>query len=206
MPWNPQSHSDWARFLGLVSTPLFGKERRVPLPGEHFVLLDGPLSSLVFSHGNVADLLRSAMLAQWAWSANVSHAVVIGRSSSILSVLRWDRPSDVHEHRINIVSDAQKLLSTLASDQPESATTAITPTLDIFRSLRLNLSGYRGNDLDAVRRSTSYCSGQTESTVVLLGIRPQRLRRRFGSLTAQQPSRMRRRIFLLLLFLFPWEI
>lgn len=41
MPWKPQSHSDWARFLGLVATPLFGEDRRATLAGKHFVLLDG---------------------------------------------------------------------------------------------------------------------------------------------------------------------
>jgi hypothetical protein len=151
MSWNPQSHADWARSLGLVATPLFGRDRRAGLPGKHFVLLDGVLSSLVFSQGNAADLLGSALLARWAWSANVNHAVVIDRKSGLLSALRWDRPADIREHRIAGISDAQELLSNFVSDRPEMTPTAIARTLTIFRSLRVHLSERRGSDLDAIR-------------------------------------------------------
>ena len=152
MPWNPRSHTDWARFLGLVATPLFGKDRHVPLAGNHFVLLDGAFSTLVLSiGGNVADLLRTPLLAQWAWSSNVNHAVVNDPASDVMSVLRWDCPGDVREHRVASVDDARKLLSSFATDRPESTATAIRRTLTTFRSLRLSLAEHSGNDLDAIR-------------------------------------------------------
>lgn len=81
----------------------------------------------------------------------MNHAVVIDRGSDILFALRWEHPNDVREHRITSISHAQELLSAFAHDRPESTTTAIARTLTTFRSLRLSLSGYHGNDLDAIR-------------------------------------------------------
>ncbi len=119
--------------------------------GKHFILLDGALSSMVLSIGNVADILRTSLLAQWAWSSNVNHAVVKDSTSDAVSVLRWDRPGDIHEDNVSTADDAQKLLSSLAIDLPESTATAISQTLAVFRSLRVNLLEHCGNDLDAIK-------------------------------------------------------
>lgn len=47
--WQNESVQEWARAIGLVSTPLFGEERARRESGTHSVLLDGDRGSFVLS-------------------------------------------------------------------------------------------------------------------------------------------------------------
>lgn len=151
MSWNPRSPGNWARLLGLVAVPLFGNDRRASSPGTHVVLLDGALSSLTFSRGNAKVLLDSRRPAQWAWSSNINHSIIVDSKSGSLFSVRCDHPNDIHECSLKSPDDAQRLLSDFADDQPESAESAVGRTINVFRSLRTGFREYRGNDLDAIR-------------------------------------------------------
>jgi hypothetical protein len=65
--------------------------------------------------------------------------------------VRWDQPELVRQYRLSGPETAKDLLASFAEDRPESSKTSINRTISTFRSLRLNLVNYGGNDLDAIR-------------------------------------------------------
>ncbi|MCX7429158.1 MAG: N-6 DNA methylase [Planctomycetia bacterium] len=151
MSWNPRSPRDWAKRLGLVAVPLFGRDRASDHSGTHCVLLDGALSSLTLSAGGVDELLVTKQPAQWAWSSNVNHAVVVSADARTLFSVRWDQPDSVREYPLSGPETATELLASFVEDRPESTKTSINRVISTFRSLRLNLANYGGNDFDAIR-------------------------------------------------------
>ncbi len=115
------------------------------------MLLDGTISSLTFCHARAAELLATQQPAQWAWSSNVNHAVVISDDARKAFSLRWDQPGVVREYPLSGPETAKDLLDGFGEDRPESAKTSINRTINVFRSLRLRLAECGGNDLDAIR-------------------------------------------------------
>src|SRR5208283_5550981 len=150
MAWNPLRLDDWARLLGLVAVPLFGRDRGNAPEGTHVVLLDGR-ASLTLSYGNPDELLPSKRPAQWAWSSNVNHAGVIAPGASKLWWSRSEKPDEVREQSVKTQDDARQLLADFAADRPKPSESAVKLALDIFRSLRRGLRECGGTDLDAIR-------------------------------------------------------
>lgn len=151
MDWNPRVPEDWAWLLGLASVPLFGKERELPVAGDHVVLLDGQASSLTFSHGSAAKLLTRDRIASWAWSSNVGHAAIVDKQSGTLFWIRADEPDEISEIHKPTPDIAVELLRKFERDPTPESRSAIEFALDSFRSLRFQIREDGGTDLDAVK-------------------------------------------------------
>jgi hypothetical protein len=75
-----QASNSWAQQLGLVATPLFGRERP-DARQQHLALLDGVRASFLLS--DTDEEIRAA--ADWAWSANVRHHVLLKQKQIVVS-------------------------------------------------------------------------------------------------------------------------
>jgi adenine-specific DNA-methyltransferase len=77
---NGQTSHPWAQQLGLVATPLFGREK-ADARQQHLALLDGIRASFLLS--DTDDEVSDA--ADWAWSANVRHHVLLKQRQIVVS-------------------------------------------------------------------------------------------------------------------------
>lgn len=148
--WDHRAATSWAKLLGLVTVPLFGRQRKRDATGEHFVLLDGRHSSLTFSRGDASALLTSQRPLAWAWSANVPRSVIVDEGSAKVYGVRWDRPQDVREASAASPDKITKLLGSLETSPSEVPETSVSRALVVFRSVRKEVREFGGTDLDAI--------------------------------------------------------
>ena len=149
--WSPTSEKDWAGRFGFVAVPLFGKQRPSDQPGEHFVLLDGQRSSLIFSRGDAQSLLKLRRPIEWAWSANVRGSILVDEKTKTIRRVNWDRPEDIRERRASAVDE---LLEDVETPPPPSMERSIDRAIRVFRSVRQDIRERGGRDLDAIHAFT----------------------------------------------------
>lgn len=75
-----QTSNSWAQQLGLVATPLFGRER-LDAGQQHLALLDGVRASFLLSDTD-EDVSAAP---DWAWSSNVRHHILLKQTQVIVS-------------------------------------------------------------------------------------------------------------------------
>src|SRR5262245_32659533 len=112
-----QAINSWGQQLGLVATPLFGRERTDGAALRHMALLDGVRSSFLISDESDGD---TSAAADWAWSSDVRHHVllrqkqiVVTRASGSTETLeRRSVESKLIDflHYLELDSDSQKIV------------------------------------------------------------------------------------------------
>jgi hypothetical protein len=149
--WNPILPSAWARALGLVSVPMFGRLREEENPGTHAVLLDGSRTSFSLTIDDAGRWVDSPDPLNWSWSSNLNHSLVIDPHANRLVVRRWDRPDDMHSLPIPDAIDAAKIIETFPIDPPARASTVVGKMTELFRIVRHNVENLRGKEVDLIR-------------------------------------------------------
>lgn len=152
--WDPFAPELWAKKLGMVNVPLFGPTRAERHPGTHAVLLDGDRVSFTFSAVERADeAFRNEALA-WAWSSNVTHAIISEREPRRLVVRRWDAPGADEIRTVPPSGGAVvKLIERLRDQRKPTAESAVAYALHLFRVLRKNVEKRGGVKPVAVVRA-----------------------------------------------------
>jgi hypothetical protein len=97
--WNVGDASDWARVLGLVSVPLFGKASSVYHQSGN-VLLDGQRSSFTFLISDDSNDLFSNRPLEWSWSSFLNHTIIADLKKEVLLLRRWDSPETIRSSRL----------------------------------------------------------------------------------------------------------
>src|ERR1700733_432369 len=109
----------WAEQLGLVATPLFGRERTDD-ESRHSALLDGVRASFLMSDEGEDESIE---VADWAWSANVHHHVSLKQKQIVVS--RASGRAETFERRtvesklaeflryLELDSDSQKIVGVI---------------------------------------------------------------------------------------------
>ncbi|MHB8884754.1 MAG: HsdM family class I SAM-dependent methyltransferase [Methylovirgula sp.] len=138
----------WGEQLGLVTTPLFGRERR-DQEERHSALLDGVRASFLMSDDDGADSVSEA--ADWAWSANVGHHLSLREKDLVIS-----RPSGKREtfDRTSVESKLPEFLRYLVlSSESERTVNVIAHLIRLFRRHRATLRDTKNStylsDLDS---------------------------------------------------------
>jgi adenine-specific DNA-methyltransferase len=128
-----QVAKSWAEQLGLIVTPLFGRERRDD-ELRHSALLDGVRASFLMSN-EVAD--APVDMADWAWSANVHHHIALQRHQIL--VTRATGRLETFE-RISIESKLSEFLRYLELDSDSQKIVGVIDHLvRLFRRHRATL-------------------------------------------------------------------
>lgn len=122
----------WAQQLGLVATPLFGRERPTGLAGGHLALLDGVRASFLLS-----DEADDDAAPDWAWSSDVRHHVLLKQKQVV--VTRVSGSKDTFERR-SVESKLAEFLRYLEIDSDsEKIVGAIEHLVRLFRRHRTTL-------------------------------------------------------------------
>ena len=113
-----QTSNSWAQQLGLVATPLFGRER-LDAGQQHLALLDGVRASFLLSESE-EDVSAAP---DWAWSSNVRHHVLLKKEQIIISrvsgaketLVRQSVESKLAEflRYLELDADAQKIVGVI---------------------------------------------------------------------------------------------
>ena len=152
--WNPKRPEAWAELFGLVVVPMFGHPQNATASprGIHSLMLDGSRGSFLLSTSGPKSLVAGPDPVQWAWSANVNHAVAIsGADGEIAIVRRWDSPSEAEEWPISSERDARALFRAIEkAPQPPDAQSVIARGLNTFRAIRVAIEKQGGSALDVV--------------------------------------------------------
>jgi hypothetical protein len=152
--WNPKRPEAWAELFGLVVVPMFGHPQNTTASpkGIHSLMLDGTRGSFLLSTSGPKSLVAGPDPVQWAWSANVNHAVAIsGADGEIAIVRRWDSPSDAEEWPISRERDARSLFRAIEkAPRPPDAQSVIARGLNTFRAIRIAIEKQGGSALDVV--------------------------------------------------------
>ncbi len=159
--WNPFDSRSWARFLGLVHVPMFGKNS-ASHPGNHSVLLDGDVSSFSLSITDEAKFAFDTEPLSWAWSSNLRHTLIIQERTGEMFLRRWDGPSGA-ARRFRIASKpsgAFELLDIFKKSSTPRHDDVVLFVLRAFRTIRNSLSSPDG--LDSIKALTVLLLG-TES-------------------------------------------
>ncbi|MDX6404416.1 MAG: adenine-specific DNA-methyltransferase [Blastocatellia bacterium] len=151
MEWNPKRPDAWAQLFGLVVVPMFGHDR-THHKGVHSLMLDGSRGSFVLSTSGPKSIVTGRTPVQWAWSANVNHAVSIaGANGQIAIVRRWDSPDEAEEWDVGREKEARALFRALEkAPQPPDAQSVIARGLNTFRAIRIAIEKQGGSSLDVV--------------------------------------------------------
>ena len=152
--WNPKRPEAWAELFGLVVVPMFGPHQNATTSpkGSHSLMLDGSKGSFVLSTSGPKALVVGPAPVQWAWSANVNHAVAIADSAGAIAIVRrWDSPDEAEEWPISRERDARALFRALEkAPQPPTAQSVIARGLNTFRAIRIAIEKQGGTSLDVV--------------------------------------------------------
>jgi adenine-specific DNA-methyltransferase len=120
----------WASAFGLADAPLFGCADST-IDGQHRVMLDGGAGSFVLSIGDTP----AGDAASWAWSANISHHVVVHNDT--ITVGRWDRPRDAQPFAAHSVArQMPSFYDYLLRDRPNRSASVISHLISLFRAVR----------------------------------------------------------------------
>ena len=139
--WNAGDPSDWARVLGLVPVPLFGKASSVSHQSGN-VLLDGQKSSFTFLvTEDPAELLSNRAL-EWSWSSFLNHTVVADLKKELLLLRRWDSPDTIRRFQLpTSPRGVSQLFNLVKAAKPVAHTDVILHLLRAFRSIRAAIRG-----------------------------------------------------------------
>jgi adenine-specific DNA-methyltransferase len=128
-----QAINSWGQQLGLVATPLFGRERRDVSALGHMALLDGVRASFLIS--DESDDEHAA--ADWAWSSDVRHHVLLRQKQVV--VTRASGSRDTLERR-SVESKLVDFLRYLELDSDsQKIVGAVDHLLKLFRRHRTTL-------------------------------------------------------------------
>lgn len=154
MEWDPKRPEAWAELFGLVVVPMFGHDRTATLhhKGVHCLMLDGSRGSFVLSTSGPKSFVTGRAPVQWAWSANVNHAVSIaGANGQTAIVRRWDSLAESEEWDVGREKEARALFKALEkAPQPPDAQSVIARGLTTFRAIRNAIEKQGGSSLDVV--------------------------------------------------------
>ncbi len=148
--WNVGDASNWARILGLVPVPLFGKASSAYFQSGN-VLLDGQQSSFTFlvTHDS-RELLGNRPL-EWSWSSFLNHTVIADTKEDLLFLRRWDAPETIRRFRLpTSPRGVSQLFNIVRGDKPVSHADVILHLLRAFRAIRGSITG-RDNGLESLR-------------------------------------------------------
>lgn len=133
--WNVGDASDWARVLGLVPVPLFGKASSYYQSGN--VLLDGQRSSFTFLVTDDSRELLGNRPLEWSWSSFMNHTIIADIKKELLLLRRWDSPETIRRFQLpNSPRGVSQLFNIVKGDKPVSHTDVILHLLRAFRSIR----------------------------------------------------------------------
>lgn len=135
--WDSASSDSWARTLGLVSVPMFNSESFDSADWtDRRVLVDGQAGSMGFCVAAPdTDLLEEGPL-QWAWSANLPHALIVAPHSEEVLWRRWDTRRHRRFRLPKAAAGAEDLFKLLRGTDTPEAVDVITHMLRAFRLLR----------------------------------------------------------------------
>ncbi|MHC5537078.1 HsdM family class I SAM-dependent methyltransferase [Singulisphaera rosea] len=139
--WDVGDASDWARVLGLVPVPLFGKASSVYHQSGN-VLLDGQRSSFTFLMSDDATDLFSNRPLEWSWSSFLNHAIIADVKKEVVLLRRWDSPEAIRKFQLpNSPRGVTQLFNIVKSGKPVAHTDVILHLLRAFRAIRGAISG-----------------------------------------------------------------
>ena len=122
----------WSSTFGLALSPMFEIDD-TPMPGEHYVLLNGGHGSFCLSVIN--DTTDPNDFAAWAWSSDLPHHVSVDRSD--VQVVRWDAVGDAHIYSVTSVTrDLERFYLYLCNDRLKSNRTVVQHLVNLFGRLR----------------------------------------------------------------------
>lgn len=148
--WDSTSPESWANRFGMVAVPAFEPTRAQKYPGKHSVVLDGHSGSFFFSCGSASQLMERSASPSWSWSCNVNHSLIVDPLKQKLYVFKWDNPSEVSTEPLPDEGRAEAIVCSIENDKPPDGPTSIKLALDLFRTVRHEVSAFGGEDLDAV--------------------------------------------------------
>ena len=139
--WNVGDASDWARVLGLVPVPLFGKAPSIYHQSGN-VLLDGQRSSFTFLVTEDPGELLSNRPLEWSWSSFLNHTIIADMKKEILLLRRWDSPETIRRFQLpSSPRGVQQLFNVVKGAKPVAHTDVILHLLRAFRSIRAAIQG-----------------------------------------------------------------
>ena len=125
--------NSWAQQLGMVATPLFGRERSDPVL-SHLALLDGMRASFLLSVASEDDVSAAA---DWAWSSNVHHHITLEQSEIVVSRATGSRETF---KRLSVESKLEEFLRYLElNSDSQKIVGAIDHLIQLFRRHRATL-------------------------------------------------------------------
>ena len=149
--WIATSPLTWARTLGMVNVPLFGRSRRNLPRGIHSILLDGDKASIALSIGETGQLIADLEPLNWSWSSNVIHWVLVDGDRRQLSVRRWDHSDYRLDRPIPDEREAVDLIEELSAEPEPTAQTVVEKMLGVFRAVRAIIEARDGTETDLIR-------------------------------------------------------
>ena len=139
--WNVGDASEWARVLGLVPVPLFGKASS----GYHQsgnVLLDGQRSSFTFLISEDSTDLFGNRPLEWSWSSFLNHTIIADMKKEVILLRRWDSPETIRRFQLpNSPRGITQLFNIVKSGKPVAHTDVILHLLRAFRAIRGAIRG-----------------------------------------------------------------
>jgi hypothetical protein len=139
--WNVGEASDWARVLGLVPVPLFGKASSVYHQSGN-VLLDGQRSSFTFLvTDDPTELLGNRPL-EWSWSSFLNHTIIADVKKEVVLLRRWDSPETIRRFQLpTSPRGVSQLFNIVKNSKPVAHTDVILHLLRAFRAIRAAIRG-----------------------------------------------------------------
>lgn len=139
--WNVGEASNWARVLGLVPVPLFGKASSAYRQSGS-VLLDGQRSSFTFLVPDDPGELLSNRPLEWSWSSFLNHTIIADLKKELLLLRRWDSPETIRRFQLpTSPRGVSQLFNIVKVSKPVAHTDVILHLLRAFRSIRAAIRG-----------------------------------------------------------------
>lgn len=136
-PWDPYTATSWAKVLGMVHVPLFGKEKDPKDVRESAILLDGSKASFAFLCTESRKLAEEVRPLSWSWSSHVRHIAAVVPTNDSLYLRCWDRPEVTRRFRLpKQAVGAVSLLQELEAASEPTRPDVIRYILEPFRQIR----------------------------------------------------------------------
>ena len=136
-PWDPFTGTSWAKVLGMVRVPLFGKENDPKNVRESAILLDGSKASFAFLCTENRELAEEVQPLSWSWSSHVRHIVAVVPANDSFYLRCWDRPEVTRRFRLpKQAVGAVSLLQELEAASEPRRPDVIRYILEPFRQIR----------------------------------------------------------------------
>ena len=136
IPWS------WSDQFGLALSPMF-EDADAPMPGEHYVLLDGGHGS--FGLSVTDEEVSPEEVAGWAWSSDLPHHVAINQSD--VQIVRWDAANSPEKYALGKVeSNLNAFYHFLCRDRLDSNRTVVQHLVNVFARLRSMANHMRLSD------------------------------------------------------------